>query len=108
MILPKPTKPIHQTQQNINKPYSDIIFSNINKTQNPRNQGLKTWNTLRKRENLYLFLKIGEGLMKKMKVLWVKMVVLEEGEVNKIMKQHVMRGKTEKFLKIVLDLILFV
>ena len=30
-ILTKPTKPIHQTQQNINKPYSNIIFSNLNK-----------------------------------------------------------------------------
>ena len=29
--LTKPTKPIHQTQQNINKPYSNIIFSNLNK-----------------------------------------------------------------------------
>ena len=31
IILPKPTKPIHQTQQNIDKPYSNIIFSNLNK-----------------------------------------------------------------------------
>ena len=31
IILPKPTKPIHQTQQNINKPYSNIIFSYLNK-----------------------------------------------------------------------------
>ena len=31
IILTKPTKPIHQTQQNINKPYSNIIFSNLNK-----------------------------------------------------------------------------
>ena len=31
IILPKPTKLIHQTQQNINKPYSNIIFSNLNK-----------------------------------------------------------------------------
>ena len=36
------------------------------------------------------------------------MEVLEEGEVDKIMKMHVMRGKTEKFLKTILDLILFV
>ena len=52
--------------------------------------------------------------MKKMEVLWEKMEVLEEGEVDKIMKMHVirgkieMRGKTEKFLKTILDLILFV
>ena len=109
IILPKPTKPMHQTQQNIKKPYSNIIFSNLNKkTQNSRNQGLETWNTLRKRENSYLFLKIGEGLMKKMEVLWVKMVVLEEGEADKTMKQHVMQGKTEKFLKTILDLTLLV
>ena len=50
VILPKPTKPIHQTQQNINKLYSNIIFSNLNKTQNPRNQGLETWNTLKKKK----------------------------------------------------------
>ena len=31
IILIKPTKPIHQTQENINKPYSNIIFSNLNK-----------------------------------------------------------------------------
>ena len=31
IILTKLTKPIHQTQQNINKPYSNIIFSNFNK-----------------------------------------------------------------------------
>ena len=35
------------------------------------------------------------------------MVVLEEREVDKTMKQHVMWGKIEKFLKIVLDLTLF-
>ena len=37
----------------------------------------------------------------------MKMVVLEEGEVDKTMKQHVMQGKTKKFLKTVLDLTLF-
>ena len=31
IILQKPTKPIHQTQQNINKPYSNNIISNLNK-----------------------------------------------------------------------------
>ena len=35
------------------------------------------------RENSYLFLKIDEGLKKKMKVLRVRMVVLGEGEVEK-------------------------
>ena len=38
----------------------------------------------------------------------MKMMVLEEGEADKTMKQHMMRGKTEKFLKTVLDLTLFV
>ena len=52
--------------------------------------------------------------MKKMEVLWEKMEVLVEGEVDKIMKMHVirgkieMRGKTEKFLKTVLNITLFV
>ena len=46
--------------------------------------------------------------MKKMEVLWVKMEVLGEGEVDKTMRVHMMRGKTKKFLKIVLDLILVV
>ena len=31
ITIPKPTKLIHQTQQNIDKPYSNIIFSNLNK-----------------------------------------------------------------------------
>ena len=31
IILTKPTKLIHLTQQNINKPYCNIIFSNLNK-----------------------------------------------------------------------------
>ena len=34
--------------------------------------------------------------------------ISEEGEADKTMKQHVMQGKTEIFLKIVLDLNLFV
>ena len=46
--------------------------------------------------------------MKKMEVLWVKMVVLKEEEADKTMKQHMIRGKIEKFLKTVLDLTLFV
>ena len=45
--------------------------------------------------------------MKKMEVLWVETVVLEEGEVDETTKQHMMQGKTEFFLKIVLDLTLF-
>ena len=34
--------------------------------------------------------------------------ISEEGEADKTMKQHVTRGKTENFLKTVLDLTLFV
>ena len=34
------------------------------------------------------------------------MEVLGEGEADKTMKQHVMQGKTKKFLKTVLDLTL--
>ena len=106
----------YQNQQNpfikLNKISTNHIltayFEILTKTQNLRNQGLETWNTLRKRENQYLFLKISEGLMKKMEVLWVKMVVLKEEEADKTMKQHMIRGKIEKFLKTVLDLTLFV
>ena len=36
------------------------------------------------------------------------MEVLGEGEADKTMRVHMMRGKTKKFLKIVLDLILVV
>ena len=106
----------YQNQQNpfikLNKISTNHIltayFEILTKTQTLRNQGLETWNTLRKRENQYLFLKISEGLMKKMEVLWVKMVVLKEEEADKTMKQHMIRGKIEKFLKTVLDLTLFV
>ena len=55
IICWKPTNPIHQT----------TYFSKLNKTHNPRNQGLEIWNTSRKIENPYLFLKIGEEMMKK-------------------------------------------
>ena len=37
-----------------------------------------------------------------------KMEVLGEGEADKTIRVHVMRGKFEKFLKISLDLTLFV
>ena len=36
------------------------------------------------------------------------MVVLEEGEADKTMNKHMMRGKIEKFLKTVLNTTLFV
>ena len=38
----------------------------------------------------------------------MKMVVLKEEEADKTMKQHMIRGTIEKFLKTVLDLTLFV
>ena len=38
----------------------------------------------------------------------MRMEVLEDGEADKAMKMQVMRGKTEKFLKTILDLTLFV
>ena len=56
------------------------IFETQQKTQNPRNQRLETWNTLRKIKNPYLFLKIGEEMMKKMEFLRMNMVSLEEGD----------------------------
>ena len=64
------------------------------------------WNTLRKRQNPYLFLKIGEEMMKKMEVLCMKTVNLEEGGMDKMMNSHEMRGKNEIFLKTALKITL--
>ena len=64
------------------------------------------WNTLRKRQNPYLFLKIGEEMMKRMKVLCVETAILAEGGTNKTMNSHEMRGKNEKFLKTALKITL--
>ena len=80
IILPKPIKPKHQTQQNIHKPYSTSYSQNSTKTQNPRNRRLEIWNTLGKIENPYLFLKIDEEMMKKMEDFWKNIVSLEEGD----------------------------
>ena len=76
----KLTKPKHQTQQNIHKPYSTSYSQNSTKTQNPRNRRLEIWNTLGKIENPYLFLKIDEEMMKKMEDFWKNIVSLEEGD----------------------------
>ena len=106
IILPKPIKPKHQTQQNIHRPYSTSYFKIQTKTQNPRNQGQEIWNTLRKRENPYLFLKIGEEMMVKKGVLWMRTVSLEKGGMDKTMNSHNMRGKNENLLKISLKITL--
>ena len=47
-------------------------------------------------------MKIGEEVRKNMESLCVNMVILKEGKTNKKMNSHEMRGKKEKFLKIVL------
>ena len=60
------------------------------------------WNTLRKNQNPYLFLKIGEEVRKNMESLCVNTVILKEGKTDKKMNSHEMRGKNEKFLKLVL------
>ena len=54
---------------------------------------------LRKIENPYLFLKFKVEKMKKMEVLCVKIVILEEGWTNKMMNSHEMQGTNEKILK---------
>ena len=41
-IHQKPTKPKHQSQQNIHRPHLTSYFQNSTKTQNPRNQRLET------------------------------------------------------------------
>ena len=81
-------------------------FQILTQTHNPRSLGLETWNTLRKRQNPYLFLKIGEEMMKRMEVLCVEMVILAEGGMNKTMNNHEMWGKNEKFLKTALKVTL--
>ena len=60
------------------------------------------WNRLRKKQNPYLFLKIGEEVKENMEILCVNMVILKEGKADKKMNSHEMWGKNEKFLKPVL------
>ena len=105
-MLPKPTKPKHQTQKNIHKPYSTSYFQIQTKTQNPRNQGLETWNTLRKRENPYLFLMIGEEMMMKNGGF-----VSEDGEFGRKgdgqdYEQSQEVRENEKYLKTILNITL--
>ena len=47
-------------------------------------------------------------MKKKMEVLCVNMVILEEGEMDKTMNSHEMRGKNEIFLKTTLKITLIV
>ena len=100
IILTKLTKPIYQTHQNINKTiFNNHISISQYKHKIQEKLGLETWNTLKIIENPYLFLKIDEGLKKKMEVLWVTMEVLGEGEVDKTRCVHVMWRKTKNCLK---------
>ena len=66
------------------------------------------WNTLRKKQNPYLFLKIGEEMRENMDVLCVNTVILKEGRMDKMMNSHEMWGKNEKFLKTALKITLIV
>ena len=108
IILQKPTKPIHQTQENINKPYSNIIFSNLNKntkSKKTRARNMKYFENKRKPipflENWWRIDEENEGFVS-------ENGGFGKGEVDKTMNKHVMRGKTEKFFKTVLNLTLFV
>ena len=47
-------------------------------------------------------------MMKKMEVLCVKTVILEEGGTDKTMNSHEMQGKNAKFLKTALKITLIV
>ena len=59
------------------------------------------YNILRKKQNSYLSLKIGEEVKENMEMLCVKMVILKEEKKLKRMNSLEMRGKNEKFLKLV-------
>ena len=100
IIFWKPTNPNHQTQQNIPKPYSSIIFSNLNKNTKSKKSRLESRNTLRKIEISYLFLKIDEEMMKKIKDFLENTVSLWGRGTDKTMNNHKMQGKTA--LKIIL------
>ena len=69
----------NSSKTHIQQPYFNISTY----TQNLRKLGIETWNRMKIRENSYLFLKIDEGLKKKMEVLRVRIEVLGEGEVEK-------------------------
>ena len=106
IIFWKPTNPNHQTQQNIPKPYSSIIFSNLNKNTKSKKSRLESRNTLRKIEISYLFLKIDEEMMNKIEDFWENTVSLCGRGMDKTMNNHKIQGKTEKFLKTALKIIL--
>ena len=70
IILSKSTKPIKQTRQKkLPKPYSNIIYSNLNKNSKIKKSKAVTMKYLRKTENSYLFLKF-EVEMKKKNGAW--------------------------------------
>ena len=56
----KQQKPYIKHNKTSIKHIQTSYFQISTKTHNPRNLGLEMWNTLRKRQNPYLFLKIGE------------------------------------------------
>ena len=75
IILSKTIDPIQQTQQNKPNTYLNITFfksEQLKKKKKTRNQRLWTWNTLRKIESPYLFLKFEEEMMMKMVDFWEK------------------------------------
>ena len=77
-------------------------------THNPRVIWQEMWNILRKKQNPYIFLKIGEEVKENMEILCVNTVIMKEGKVDKRMNSHEMRGKNEKFLKLFLKKTLIV
>ena len=111
MCNPRRSETTHNQQNpliNLNKISENHIqtsYSQISsKTHNPRNLGQEMWNTLRKKQNPYLFLKIGEEMRENMEVLCVNTVILKEGRMDKMMNSHEMWGKNEKFLKTALKI----
>ena len=55
------------------------------------------WNILRRTQNPYLFSKFGEEVRKNMESLCVNTMILKEGNTDKKMNSHKMRGKMKSF-----------
>ena len=58
------------------------------KAHNPRDIWQEVWNTLRKKLNPYLFLKISEEVKKNMENMCVNTMILKEGKADKKKNSH--------------------
>jgi len=95
----------HNNLNKISKSHIQTSYSQISsKTHNLRTLRQEMWNTLRKKQNPYLFLNIGEEMRENMEVLCVNTMILKEGRTDKTMNSHEMWGKTEIFLKTALKI----